>query len=136
MRWTIAVLAAAIVGVQAGPAASQGAKACVEAKDNIQAIRSCTEIIRAKPRDAVAYHLRGDALARNGDAGQALADYNKAIQLNPRYAAAYEGRAMVYTANGDFTRAVADATKATELKKGPGTRGQETHGTGDGQGQT
>jgi len=129
MRLTIAVLAAAIVVVQAGPAASQGAKACVEAKDNVQAIRSCTEIIRAKPRDAVAYHLRGDALARNGDAGQALADYNKAIQLNPRYAAAYESRAMVYTANGDFTRAVADATKATELKKAPETRGQETHGT-------
>jgi Flp pilus assembly protein TadD len=128
MRMIIASLAAAILIVQAGPAASQDPKACAQAKDNAQAIRSCSEIIHAKPRDAVAYHLRGDALARNGDAGQALADYSKAIQLNPGYAAAYESRAMVYTTNGDFTRALADATKATELKKAPETRGQETHG--------
>jgi Flp pilus assembly protein TadD len=128
MRMTIAVLAAAIVIVQAGPASAQDAKACAQAKDNVQAIRSCSEIIRAKPRDAIAYQLRGDALARNGDLGQAIDDYSKAIQLNPRYATAYESRAMVYTTSGDFTRAVADATKATELKKAPEARGQETHG--------
>lgn len=128
MRATIASLAAAILIVQAGPAASQDAKVCAEAKDNGQAIRSCSEIIRAKPSDAVAYHLRGNALARNGDLGQAIADYSKAIQLNPRHAAAYDSRAMAYTTNGDFTRALADATKAVELKKAPETRGQETHG--------
>ena len=128
MRTIIASLAAAILIVQAGPAASQDAKACAEAKDNAQAIRSCSEIIRAKPRDAVAYQLRGDALARNGDLGQAITDYSKAIQLNPRHAAAYESRAMVYTTSGDFTRALADATKAAELKRAPKTAGQETHG--------
>ena len=128
MRLTIAGLAAAIMIVQAGPAASQDAKACAEAKDNVKAIRSCSDIIHAKPRDAVAYHLRGNALARNGDLGQAIADYSKAIQLNPKHAAAYESRAMAYTTNGDYTRAIADATKATELKKAPETRGQETRG--------
>lgn len=128
MRLTIASLAAAIVIVQAGPAASQDAKACAEAKDNVQAIRSCSDIVRVKPHDAVAYHLRGNALVRNGDLGQAIADYSKAIQLNPKHAAAYESRAMAYTTNGDYTRAVADATKAAELKKAPETRGQETHG--------
>lgn len=126
MRLTIASLAAAIVIVQAGPAASQDAKACAEAKNNVQAIRSCSDIIRAKPRDAVAYHLRGNALVRNGDLGQAIADYSKAIQLNPKHAAAYESRAMAYTTNGDYTRAVADATKATELKKA--SEGRETPG--------
>ena len=84
-------------------------------------------MIHAKPNDVVGYHLRGDALARNGDLGQAIADYTRAIQLNPKYAAAYDSRALVYTTQGDFTRAVADATKATELRKmGQGTTGMAT----------
>jgi Flp pilus assembly protein TadD len=130
MRLTIASLAAAILIVQAGPTLSQDRKVCADARDNAQAIRVCSEIIRAKPNDAVGYHLRGNALARNGDLGQAITDYNKAIHLNPKYAPAYDSRAVVYTTKGDFTRALADATKAAELSKAtePKGMGQETHG--------
>ncbi|NJO35056.1 MAG: tetratricopeptide repeat protein [Rhodospirillales bacterium] len=64
----------------------------------------------------------GNALARNGDVGQAIADYDKAIRLNPNYGPAYDSRAMAYTSKGDHARALADAIKSAQL-------GQETHGT-------
>lgn len=116
MRAIIASAIAMLV-VQAVPASSQDRKLCVDAKDHAQAIKACSEFIRANPNEAIGHHLRGNALASNGDLGQAIADYSKAIQLNPRYGPAYDSRAMAYTAKGDYTRAVADATKAAELSK-------------------
>ena len=116
MRAIIA-LAIAMLVVQAGPASSQDRKLCANAKDHTQAIKACSEFVRANPKEADAHHLRGNALASNGDLGQAIADYSKAIQLNPQYGPAYDSRALAYTAKGDYTRAVADATKAAELSK-------------------
>lgn len=125
MRWTMATVAAAIFAIQASPALSQDRAACADPKNSALAIRVCSEIIHAHPKDADAYRLRGDALARNGDLGQAIADYSKALQINPSYAPAYESRASAYTNKGDYTHALADATKAAELAK----MGQVTHGT-------
>jgi tetratricopeptide (TPR) repeat protein len=117
MRAIIA-LAIAMLVMQAVPASSQDRKLCANAKDHTQAIKACSEFIRANPKEAaVGHHLRGNALVTNGDLGQAIADYSKAIQLNPQYGPAYDSRAMAYTAKGDYTRAVADATKAAELPK-------------------
>lgn len=125
MRVIIASTAAAILCVQSGPALSQGRNVCADAKDQVQAIRACSEIIRNHPKDAAAYHLRGNALARNGDVGQAIADYDKAIRLNSNYGPAYDSRALAYTSKGDHARALADATKSTELAK----MGQDTPAT-------
>jgi tetratricopeptide (TPR) repeat protein len=116
MRLTMA-MAATIVATQAMPAFSQDLKSCADPKDSLQAIKICSDIIRSHPNDAAAYHLRGNALARNGDLGQAIADYTRAIQVNPNYAPAYESRAMALTDKGDYARALPDATKAAELAK-------------------
>ena len=93
---------------------------CLDSRDHHVAISGCSEIIRRDPKDAVAYYLRGNALAKNGDLGQAIADFSKAIALNPGFPPAYDSRAAAYVAKGDYTRAVADVTKAGELapKKG------------------
>lgn len=114
-RWVaLACAAGALLSVSA--LADERAD-CVAGKDNLVAIRGCSEIIRRDPKDAAAYHLRGNALARNNDLGQAIVDFSKAIALDPGLAAAYDSRASAYVAKGDYTRAVADATKAAEVAR-------------------
>ena len=95
---------------------------CLDARDHHVAISGCSEIIRRDPKDAIAYYLRGNALAKNGDLGQAIADFSKAIALNPGFAPAYDSRGAAYVAKGDYVRAVADVTKAGELAPKKGLR--------------
>ena len=117
MRSKITGVTAVILAVQAAIVLAQDRSGCLDTKDNYQAIKNCSEFIRAHPNDAPAFHMRGEALARNGDLGQAIIDYSKAIQLNPSYGPAYDSRASAYTNKGDYTRALIDATKAAELAK-------------------
>lgn len=102
------------------PALSQSNNPCADTKDYYKAVAACSDLIRAHPKDAALYHMRGLVLARNGDTGQAIRDYSKAIELNATYVPAYNSRALAYSNLGDYTRAVADATAASELeaKKG------------------
>src|SRR5262245_33704329 len=113
----MASLACAVGAVLSGSALADDRSDCLGSKDNLVAIRACSEIIRREPSDAVAYYLRGDALARNNDLGQAIADFSKAIALSPRFSPAYDSRATAYVAKGDYTSAVADVTKAAELSR-------------------
>jgi tetratricopeptide (TPR) repeat protein len=106
----------AVLACMSVPALSQGSSACGDTKDYYKAVAACSEVIRAHPKDAANYHMRGKVLERNGDAGQAIADYTKAIELNPAYLPAYNSRALAYTITGDYMRALADATKASELE--------------------
>ena len=120
MRVTLVPLAGAVLVALSVSALADDKNKCLDAKDHHVAIKGCSEIIRRDPKDAIAYYLRGNALAKNGDLGQAIADFSKAIALNPIFAPPYDGRAAAYVAKGDYTRAVADVTKAGELtpKKG------------------
>lgn len=111
----LAPVAAVLLVVLPVPAPAQDRSGCADAKDHHRAIKGCSEIIRKDPKDAIAYYMRGNALAKNGDLGQAIADYSKAIALNPRLVPAYNARATVYVTKGDYTRAVADVTRASEL---------------------
>ena len=120
MRETLVSLAGAVLAALSAPALADDKSKCLDARDHYAAIHGCSEIIRGDPKDAIAYYLRGNALAKNGDLGQAIADFSKAIALNPNFAPAYDSRAAAYVAKGDYTRAVADVTKAGEVapKKG------------------
>jgi len=89
---------------------------CLDNKNHELRIKGCTAIIQSNPKDAIAYHNRGDAYSLKGDVDRAISDYNKAIELNPTYAPAYNGRGRAYTSKGDYVHAVADVTKAGELK--------------------
>ena len=110
-----AAVAGAIVCALWAPALAQDRSGCIETKDYVKAMKACSELIRSNPKDAIAYRMRGDVMAKNGDLGQAIADYNKAIEINPRSAAAYNARAQAFVAKGDYERAVADVTKAGEV---------------------
>ena len=115
MRPRKASVALAIIALTSVPALAQSRNSCVETKDYVKAVKACSEIIRSHPKDASAYQMRGDVLAKNGDLGQAIADYNKAIDIDPRLAAAYNARAQAFVTKGDYERAVADVTKAGEV---------------------
>jgi tetratricopeptide (TPR) repeat protein len=122
MRVTLVPLACAVLAAFSVSALADDRSKCLDARDHTLAIKGCSEIIRRDPKDAIAYYMRGNALAKNGDLGQAIADFSKAIALNPRFAPAYDSRAATYVAKGDYTRAVADVTKAGEVaprKPGP-----------------
>jgi tetratricopeptide (TPR) repeat protein len=78
-------------------------------------IKGCTAIIQVNPKDAIAYHNRGEAYSLKGEVDRAISDYNKAIELNPNFAPAYNSRGRAFTSKGDYVHAVADVTKAREL---------------------
>ena len=90
---------------------------CLNSEDHELRILGCKAMIRRNPKDAVAYHNRGDAYGLKGDIDSAISDYTKAIELNPNYAAAYNSRGRAYTRKGDYVRAVDDVTKAGELTR-------------------
>jgi tetratricopeptide (TPR) repeat protein len=94
---------------------------CLDNKNHDLRIKGCAAIIQVNPKDAIAYHNRGEAYSLKGDVDRAISDYNKAIELNPNYAPAYNSRGRAYTSKGDYVHAVADVTKAGELspKQGP-----------------
>ena len=102
-----ASIAIGILALLAVPALTQSRNSCFETTDYVKAVKACSEVIRSHPKDASAYHIRGDVLAKHGDFGQAIADYSKAIEIN--------SRAEAFVAKGDYERAVADVTKAGEL---------------------
>lgn len=120
MRESLVPLAGAVLAALSVAALADDKNKCLDARDHYAAIHGCSEIIRGDPKDAIGYYVRGKALAKNGDLGQAIADFSKAIDLNPSFAPAYDSRAAAYVAKGDYTRAVADVTKAGEVapKKG------------------
>jgi tetratricopeptide (TPR) repeat protein len=115
MRGSLAHFAAILVVSLSAAALAQDRGTCLDTKDHLQAIRGCSEIIRKDPKDAIAYYMRGTALAKNGDVGQAISDFSKSIALNPRFAPAYSGRAAAYISKGDAARAAVDTAKAGEL---------------------
>jgi tetratricopeptide (TPR) repeat protein len=88
---------------------------CLAKESHELRIKGCTAIIKLNPKDAIAYHNRGEAYALKGDVDRAISDYNKAIELSPNYAPAYNSRGRAYTSKGDYVHAVADVTKAGEL---------------------
>jgi tetratricopeptide (TPR) repeat protein len=88
---------------------------CHDSKNHELRIKGCTAIIQVNPKDAVAYHNRGEAYSLKGEVDRAISDYNKAIELSPTYAPAYNSRGRAYTSKGDYVHAVADVTKAGEL---------------------
>jgi tetratricopeptide (TPR) repeat protein len=65
-----------------------------------------------KPEALIA---QGDAYARKGEYGKAIADYTEAIRLEPKNAVVYAKRSWSYARKGDFDRAFADCAEALRL---------------------
>ncbi len=68
------------------------------------------------PKNAGAYHARGqirDALGRYADA---VADFSKVVQLDPKAAEAYDRRGSAHFKLGEFAKSVADFDRYLELR--------------------
>jgi tetratricopeptide (TPR) repeat protein len=72
-------------------------------------------IIAARPDDAMAYALRGEAYRAINRIESALKDFDRAIQLNPSSEEFYSARGNVRAARGDGAGALADYAQALRL---------------------
>ena len=115
MRWILAFTAVVIATGLTAPAVADDKGGCLNNKDYDARIKSCSEILRANPSDAIAYHNRGTAHQLKGDLDHAIADFDKANELQPKNASAYNSRGLVYATKGDYVHALADVTRAQEL---------------------
>lgn len=66
------------------------------------------------PDAAIAYLLRGNALAGKQDFDDAIADYNKALIIDPKYAYALDRRGSAYYGKKDFDHAISDFSDAID----------------------
>lgn len=79
------------------------------------AIKEFNDIIRAQPRNAIAYMNRGVAYHRLGQLEPALQDFDRAIELDKNLAAAYSNRSYLYFDQQQFEQALTDANQAVAL---------------------
>jgi len=73
------------------------------------------ELILARPDDADAFELRGDAFVGSKNYARALDDYDAAIRLAPNVARLYARRAAAFGHMRNFRMAVRDYTQAVQL---------------------
>lgn len=82
---------------------------------NEEAILEFNRYIKMKPKDAMAYVVRGDAHDDMGQFGKAINDYSRTIELEPKLAEAYDKRGVTYCQLGDYAKALKDFDRAIEL---------------------
>ncbi len=82
---------------------------------NEEAIIEFAKHIKMKPKDSVAYVVRGDSYDDIMQFEKAIEDYSKSIELEPTLAEAYDKRGVVYAELGDFEKSIKDFNKAIEL---------------------
>ena len=75
--------------------------------------------LKRHPESAVAYYLRGDALARLEKWDAALEAFNKALEIEPENALVFNARGVVYAAKGELDKARLDFYKATKKTNVP-----------------
>ncbi|MDH5638857.1 MAG: tetratricopeptide repeat protein [Nitrospinota bacterium] len=80
--------------------------------DYAKAVKYCDEVIKADPKYAPAYALRGKAKKDMGDVDAANNDLNKAIELDSKLGEAYYVRGQVHEIMGEMDKAEADYKKA------------------------
>lgn len=83
--------------------------------NNVMAIASFEEAVRANDRDADAYVARGNAHFDLRNFARAAQDFTQAIIINPNHGLAYKNRSAAYASMGQRDRAIADYKKAEAL---------------------
>lgn len=86
------------------------------AKGDFEGARAITsDIIQARPEDADAFEIRGNAWVGLKNYEKALDDYDAAIRLTPKVARLYASRAAAFGRLRNFRMAVRDYTEAVRL---------------------
>jgi TonB family protein len=95
-------------------AAAREVGQCGEATGDA-AIAACSAVINDNTKNAVTFHLRGNAYRAKGELDHAISDYNEALRLDPKFASAFNNRGHSYLAKSDYDRAIADFNNAVHL---------------------
>lgn len=110
------------------------AAARLEQEDYTGVAADCDEALQRDSRMALAYSLRGRALAHTGSLERALEDLNRAVELAPEQYNFFQ-RAALYQALGQHKRALADLDQVIALRPDAAqayfARAQSRRATGD-----
>jgi tetratricopeptide (TPR) repeat protein len=91
-----------------------------------RAVASCTQAIKAQPKNPFWYNNRCKAYRYTGDYERALGDCTTSIELNnPALNVPLTNRGDVYLAKGDFDRAAAEPGSGYSQKPRLGSRGED-----------
>jgi tetratricopeptide (TPR) repeat protein len=88
------------------------------------AIKSYSKAVEIDPKFAVAFNLRGKAIAEKGDLVGSISDQTKAIRIQPKYADALMDRGILMRASGNFSGAISDFSRVIKLNKDPSAQFQ------------
>ncbi|MDH5479031.1 MAG: tetratricopeptide repeat protein [Nitrospinota bacterium] len=88
------------------------ARAAYGSADYSSTVKYCDDAIKADPKFAGAYALRGKAKKDMGDVEAATRDLNKAVELDPTLAEAYYIRGQVHEIMGEMKEAQVEFKKA------------------------
>jgi len=110
------------------------AAARLEREDYTGVTADCGEALQRDSRMALAYSLRGRALAHAGSLDRALEDLNRAVELAPEQSNYFQ-RAAIYQALGQHKRALVDLDQVIALRPDGAqayfARAQSRRATGD-----
>ena len=79
------------------------------------AIEFFTNQIRASPKDAFTFAMRGMVRDDKSDHDAAVSDFGEAVKLDPTSVFAYMGRARAWRGKNNFQKTIADFTQAIKL---------------------
>lgn len=83
--------------------------------DSTNAIATLGALLKDKPEDSRAWHLRAQIRGMTGDADGAIADLGEAIRREPKSPYLVEERGMMHFRRNDLEKALADFDRANEL---------------------
>jgi lipoprotein NlpI len=116
-RWCLLLsLSCAWLCHAAEPPTLDAAFAAARKGDRAGAITMLGEILKAKPDDARAWHVRAQLRGLSGDDEGAVSDLTEAIQRESRSAYLVMERAMLYFRRNEIEKALIDFDRANEIE--------------------
>jgi lipoprotein NlpI len=94
----------------------EDAEAALKDGKTDEALKSANDAVKADPKSADAYLVRGIVLEAMRKHKQAIADLDRTIAVNPRLARAYNHRGSEYLKLGDYSQSIKDFDKFLELE--------------------
>ena len=113
---SILALTLSLVCASAAEAPSvEAALRAMRTGDSTNAIATLGALLKDKPDDSRAWHLRAQIRGMTGDADGAISDLGEAIRREPKSPYLVEERGMMHFRRNDLEKALADFDRANEL---------------------
>jgi lipoprotein NlpI len=114
-RWLILWTLASSVAFTAELPTVEGALGWMRKGDSTNAIATLSALLKQKPDEVRAWHLRAQIRGLSGDADGAIADFGEAIQRNPKSPYLVQERGMLYFRRNDMEKALIDFDRTNEI---------------------